>query len=103
MLFQVTPEAVAVRVMDKFNPAFADVIYVRRNISQVIGKKGDLVAEITQESEDVKHSDRTRIPISHREVMIDHEDSLLPRMRCLQSGHVAIGRLLGQDGIPSRR
>ena len=36
-------------MMDKFNPAFADVISVRRNISQVIGKKGDLVAEITQE------------------------------------------------------
>ena len=55
---QVIAYSLNVRMMIHFDPPFLQITRVRGNVCQIIRDKGDSVAKLTKELEDLKHPQR---------------------------------------------
>ncbi len=93
--------ALDIWIRENFDASFPEFVGIWASIGEVIWNEGNAVAEAANDCQDLKHPERARVLIGHRQVMVDHEDVFLPRLTPEVTCQISIRRPGGQGVGPS--
>src|SRR5437762_7229856 len=77
-------------MINHFDTSFLQLACVRRLVCEIVGDKSDAMTKLTENLENLKHSERSRVLIWHGNVMVDHENVFPIRRRQLQGRQIAM-------------
>ena len=102
VIFEIFAHTPDIRMGHDLDSALPKFITIRWDIGQVIWDESDVVIKSPQNSQDLKHPQRTRVPIGHGQVMIDDEDALYAWRWLFVSLDITIDGFVSQNLGPTR-